>query len=500
MDGKGESYMKEELYEHLAQRTDGDIYIGVVGPVRVGKSTFVKRVMEQVIIPNITNEADKIRAQDELPQSSPGAVIMTAEPKFVPAQGTTVSLGEGALQFRIRLADCVGYVIDGVKGYEDENGPKYVHTPWHNEPIPFEEAARIGTDKVIRDHSTIGVVITTDGTVNNIPRKAAQVAEAEIVEKLKEIGKPFVIVLNSKMPAHESTVALKEQLEQKYEVPVIAVSVDQLDAAQIQLILREALYEFPVSQVELVKPDWMDVLDDGHPLNKGLENVIQTDFIEVCKMRRIQELAEQMMNVPFVEHAEISEVLAGEGKAIVKVTMEEIAFKNSCEELMGQSIDTKKDWLLFVKEASKAKKSYNMYAEAIEQAKRDGYGVALPMMNDFEPSPPELIKQNDFYGVRMKAKAPSLHIMRIDMDAEFSPLIGSEFHSHHLLKDLKDAYVNDREALWETQLFGTPLHEVMKESIRFKTDSVPKNARKRLRETIEKMVNEGDRGMVTFIV
>lgn len=492
--------MKEELYENLVRRTDGDIYIGVVGPVRVGKSTFVKRVMEEVVIPNMTHENDRLRAQDELPQSSPGPVIMTAEPKFVPAQGTTISVGEGQLQFQIRLADCVGYVIDGVKGYADEDSPKYVHTPWHNEPVPFEEAARIGTDKVIRDHSTIGILLTTDGSVNQIPRDAVEQVEEEIVEKLQSIGKPFVVVLNSKMPAHEHTVALKEQLREKYAVPVIAISADQLNANDIQFILKEALYEFPISEIELQKPDWMDVLPDSHELNATIDAVINEGFLETSKIRKVQQLAEKLTEEPFIAHAEVVEIDAGKGKASLKIEMEEEAFQLVCEAEMGQKAETKKDWLVFIQEASKAKKAYKMYAEAIDKAKADGYGVALPEIDDFNPSPPELIKENNFFGVRMKAKAPSIHMIRVDMDAEFSPLIGSEFHSHQLLKDLKEAYLHDRQALWETQLFGTALHEVMKESIRFKTDAVPNRARKRLRETIEQMVNDGNKGMVTFIV
>ncbi|GKV55443.1 stage IV sporulation protein A [Sporosarcina sp. NCCP-2222] len=492
--------MKEELYENLARRTDGDIYIGVVGPVRVGKSTFVKRVMEEVVIPNMLDAGDRARAQDELPQSSPGPIIMTSEPKFVPAQGTAVSIGDGELTFQVRLADCVGYVIDGVRGYEDEDGPKYVHTPWHNEPIPFEEAARIGTDKVIRDHSTIGILVTTDGTVNNIPRAAAEVAEEEIVAKLKDIGKPFVIVLNSKMPAHDRTVALKEQLIERHGVPVIAISADQLNAQEIQLILKEALFEFPITHIDLQKPDWMDVLGADHELNSSIDNVINEGFLEVSKIRKVQELAERLKDEKYVRHAEVVEVDAGKGRATVNIEMDEQAFQEVCESIMQREMRTKKDWLVFVQDAVKAKKSYDMYAEAIETAKQTGYGVALPTIADFQPSPPELIKQDNFYGVRMKASAPSLHIIRIDMDAEFSPLIGSEFHSHHLLKELKNAYLHDRDALWQTQLFGTPLHEVMKESIRFKTSSVPPNARKRLRETIEQMVNNGNKGMITFIV
>ncbi|MDW0109087.1 stage IV sporulation protein A [Sporosarcina aquimarina] len=492
--------MKEELYENLARRTDGDIYIGVVGPVRVGKSTFVKRVMEEVVIPNMSEQADRTRAQDELPQSSPGPVIMTAEPKFVPAQGTPVSVGDGELSFQIRLADCVGYVIDGVKGYEDEDGPKYVHTPWHNEPIPFEEAARIGTDKVIRDHSTIGILLTTDGTVNNIPRASAEAAETEIVSKLKEIGKPFVIVLNSKMPAHEKTVQLRQKLHEEHEVPVIAISADQLNAQEIQLILKEALYEFPITHIDLQKPDWMDVLGPEHYLNANIDEIINEGFLEASKIRKVQQLAERLNEEEYIKHADVIEVDAGKGRATLDLKIDEETYLAVCESYMDTEMTTKKDWLLFIQEAVKAKKSYDMFAEAIETAKKDGYGVALPTIEDFQPTQPELIKQDSFYGVRMKATAPALHVIRIDMEAEFAPLIGSEFHSHHLLKELKNAYLHDRDALWETQLFGTPLHEVLKESIRFKTSAVPTSARRRLRETIEKMVNEGNKGMITFIV
>lgn len=492
--------MSSELYQELAKRTNGDIYIGVVGPVRVGKSTFVKRVMEEVVIPNMEDEADRLRAQDELPQSSPGPVIMTAEPKFVPAQGTTVSVGEDQIKFQIRLADCVGYVIDGVKGHEDESGPKFVHTPWHNQPIPFQEAARIGTDKVIRDHSTIGIVVTTDGSVNGIPRIAAEKAEAEIIDKLKEIGKPFVIVLNSKMPVAENTIRLRNDLMQKYQVPVIAASADQLQAQEIQMILKEALFEFPISEIELLKPDWMDVLDEDHHLKVALKSALTEGMESVSKIRDVKALSDKLKNEEFIEDSEVTEVDAGQGKAVIKIDLKPEVFQGISEEWLEEPIVTKKEWLLFIKEATKAKKAYGLYEEAIETAKRDGYGVTLPTIDDFQPSAPELIKQNNFYGVRMKAKAPSLHILRIDMEAEFSPLIGSEFHSHQLLKDLKHAYLHNREALWGTQLFGSPLHEVMKESIRFKTASVPRTARNRLRETVEQMVNDGNKGMITFIL
>ena len=452
------------------------------------------------MLPNITNEEDRKRALDELPQSSPGPVIMTAEPKFVPAHGTEICIGESEIPFRIRFADCVGYIIDGVKGYEDENGPKYVHTPWNNEAIPFQEAARIGTDKVIRDHANIGVVVTTDGTVNGINRTAAQVAEEEIVEVLQEIGKPFVIVLNSEMPNSENTQNLRNELFERYNVPVIATSINQMSLRDMEYILEEALYEFPVEDIEVEKPDWLDVLEPTHQLNATLSDAVGEVLDSVTKIRDVHQAVEELKEIEFVESSDIESVDAGLGVATVRITLKPEVYKAVCNEFLDAPIDTKKDWLLFIKEAAEAKKAQKRFRDAIEQATETGYGVTLPSMEEFEPSEPEIIKQNNFYGVRMKAKAPSYHIIRIDMESEFSPLIGSEFHSQQLLKDLQYAYNHDREALWETQLFGTPLHEVLTEGIRYKMNAVPKNAKKRMRQTIERMVNEGEKGFITFII
>lgn len=492
--------MNEQILQQLAERTDGDVYIGVVGPVRVGKSTFVKKVMESVVLPNIQNEEDRKRALDELPQSSAGPVIMTAEPKFVPAQGTMITIGDSAIPFRIRLADCVGYIIDGVRGYEDENGPKYVQTPWHNEPIPFEEAAKIGTDKVIRDHANIGVVVTTDGTVNGIARAAAQVAEAQIIEELEAIGKPFVIVLNSTMPARAETVELRNELMARYQVPVIAISVNTMQASDVAYILQEALYEFEVDQIEVEKPDWLDVLGDGHVLNETLRETIAQLSTASMKIRDVEQANEELQKIDFVEASEVERVDPGLGVATIRVMIRSDIYKAVCQQWIEGPLDSKKDWLLFIKEAAEAKDAHNRFREAILEAESNGYGLTLPTMEEFEPEEPELIKQNNFYGVRMKAKAPSYHVIRIDMDSEFAPLIGSEFHSQQLLKDLQHAYNFDRDALWQTQLFGTPLHEVLKESIRYKMQAVPESAKKRMRQTLERMVNEGDRGLITFII
>ncbi len=457
-------------------------------------------MMESVVLPNIVNEEDRKRALDELPQSSPGPVIMTAEPKFVPAQGTQITIGESEIPFRIRFADCVGYIIDGVKGYEDENGPKYVHTPWHTEPIPFQEAAKIGTDKVIRDHANIGVVVTTDGTVNGISREAAEVAESQIIEQLKEIGKPFVVILNSNIPTHSNTVALRNELFEQYGVPVIAISIDQMSLRDMEYILQEALYEFPVEDIEVEKPDWLDVLDQTHPLNQTLSDSVGSVLDSITKIRDVSQAAEELKQIDFIEESAIERVDAGLGVATVRITLKPEIYRAVCNEWLDQPIDTKKDWLLFIKEAAEAKKAQARFRDAIQEATENGYGVTLPTLEEFEPNEPEMIKQNNFYGVRMRATAPSFHVIRVDMETEFAPLIGTEFYSQQLLKDLQYAYNHDRQALWETQLFGTPLHEVLKEGIRYKMNSVPKNAKTRMRQTIERMVNEGDRGLVTFII
>lgn len=492
--------MSEQIFQQLALRTNGDLYIGVVGPVRVGKSTFVKKVMEGVILPNIDNAEDRMRAMDELPQSSPGPVIMTSEPKFVPAQGTTITFGQSGIPMRVRLVDCVGYVIDGAKGYEDESGPKFVQTPWHNEAIAFQEAAKIGTDKVIRDHANIGIVVTTDGTVNGMSRAAAAKAEAEIIDQLTDIGKPFVIVLNSTTPNSAETQLLRNQLIEAYEVPVIATSITNMQLSDIMHVLEEALFEFPVAEIRVEKPDWLDVLDPEHVLNETLSfasTQLQNDFM---KIRDVEEASSFLQQIDFVESCSVESIDAGLGVATLRVTIHNDVYKDVCKNWLETPVDSKKDWLLFIKEAAEAKRAQQRFREAIEEAKVDGYGVTLPMMDEFDPSEPELISQNNFYGVRMKAVAPSYHIIRIDMEAEFSPLIGSEFHSQHLLKDLKHAYDFDRNALWQTQLFGTPLHEVLTESIRYKMTSVPTHAKNRMRLMLERMINEGERGLITFIL
>lgn len=492
--------MTEHVFEQLAKRTNGDVYIGVVGPVRVGKSTFVKKVMEHLVLPNIEDEEERLRAFDALPQSSPGLTIMTAEPKFVPAQSTQVNLKNGDVSFRIRLADCVGYIIPGAQGYENENGPKLVQTPWFNEPIPFEEAAKVGTNKVIHDHANIGVVVTTDGTVNGIARESVENAERQIIEQLTEIGKPFVIVLNSEIPAHENTIRLRNELFERYNVPVYSVSIEHLTKQDISFLMEEALYEFPLTKIELKMEDWIQVLDSHHPLQQHIQHLKENLQNGIEKVRDIDHISLQIDQDPYLDRCELLNVDAGEGCAHVCLHLLPNVYEQVCAEYLDVDTLTQKEWLLFIQEAISAREQHQKFSEAIAEARKGGYGVTLPSLDEFEPSEPELIKQNNFFGVKMLAKAHSYHIIRIDMTAEFAPLIGSEFHSQQLLRDLTYAFHHDREKLWETQLFGTSLHEVLRESIKYKTDAIPEIAKDKMRLTIERMVNAGDKGIVTFVI
>ena len=492
--------LTNQIYDQLAKRTEGDVYIAVVGPVRVGKSTFVKKMLEHIIIPNLQSEDEKKRALDEMPQSSPGLTIMTSEPKFIPATAANVKLSEHELSFNIRLADCVGYVIDGVRGYRDEHGPKMVQTPWYKEAIPFEEAARIGTDKVIRDHAHIGILMTTDGTVNQIPRHAVENCEETVVQQLKDIGKPFVLVLNSTLPNDSNTLALRNKLIEKYDVPVVAVSVEELSKNDIAYILEEALFEFPLSTIHFEKPDWLEVLQQDHPLNEEIAFLEQSLSSTTSKLKHIERAVNNVESDETIERCELVAVDAGTGEAVVRMYLNEQAYKDVCNEWLDQPLDSKKEWLQFLIEAATAKREQAQFRDAIASAQRDGYGVTVPELADFEPFEPELTQQSQFYGVKMLAKASSYHIIRVDMSAEFAPLLGSKFQSEQLLNDLQYAYEHDIDSLWQTQFFGTPLIEVLKENIKYKASSIQKDAKKRIRYTIEQMMNDEQRGILTFII
>lgn len=492
--------MSEMVLNELVHRTNGDVYIGVVGPVRVGKSTLVKKMMENIVLPNMHDPYLRETTIDEMPQSSPGPVIMTAEPKFVPANAIPVQVEGVDVPFRIRFADCVGYIVDGAQGYEHDGKEKLVHTPWNPEPIPFKEAARIGTDKVMKDHATIGIVVTTDGSINGFTRESVEVAERQILEQLKEIQKPIVIVLNSVHPYIPQTIQLKNDLMERYQVPVISCSIDRITPSEMNEIVREALLEFPVQHIHVEKPDWLEVLDENDAIHIGIQDVYDRLVDGNYKMRNMKEVADAFYELPFVEQSELIEVNSSNGEAKIQLQLTEESFIESCEALGGQTFDTKKNWLLFLKEAAIAKRNQKRFMAAIQDAEDHGYGIALPSMEHFIPNEPELIQQNNFYGVKLTTTAPSYHIIRVDLQAEFAPLIGSEFHSRQLLKELQAGYEKDHRALWNISLFGTSLSEVLSESLRYKMNELPESAKKKMRSTVEQMVNDGEKGLITFVL
>lgn len=392
---------KVDIFKDIAERTGGDIYLGVVGAVRTGKSTFIKKFMELVVIPNIPSEADRARAQDELPQSAAGKTIMTTEPKFVPNQAASISVAEG-LEVNIRLVDCVGYTIPGAKGCEDENGPRMIHTPWYEDPIPFNEAAEIGTRKVIQDHSTLGVVVTTDGSIGEIPRSDYLEAEERVVEELKEVGKPFIMIVNSVQPHHPNTVALKESLQEKYDIPVLAMSVEGMRESDVYSVLREALYEFPVLEVNVNLPSWVMVLREDHWLRESYQEAVKETVKDIKRLRDVDRVVGHFNEFDFIDRAALAGIEMGQGVAEIDLYAPDELYDEILKEIVGVEIRGKDHLLSLMQDFAYAKAEYDQVADALRMVKQTGYGVAAPSLNDMSLDEPEIIRQGARFGVRLK--------------------------------------------------------------------------------------------------
>lgn len=490
---------KFDIFKDIAERTGGDIYIGVVGAVRTGKSTFIKKFMETLVLPNITNENDQVRATDELPQSAAGKTIMTTEPKFVPNQAVQIHVDEG-LDINVRLVDCVGYTVDGAKGYEDENGPRMVNTPWFEEPIPFQEAAEIGTRKVIQDHSTIGVVLTTDGSITEIPREAYVSAEERVVEELKELGKPFIMVVNSTNPYSEETKNLRDELAEKYDIPVLAMSVADINEEDVVSVLREVLFEFPVHEVNVNLPSWVMVLNQEHWLRKNFEESVQETVKDIRRLRDVRSVVDQFKEYDFIMDAALADMNMGEGVAEIDLFAHDELYDQILMEIVGVEIKGKDHLLQLMVEFTTAKKEYDKVAEALTMVKQTGYGIAPPAIEDMSLDEPELIRQGSRYGVRLKATAPSIHMIKVDVDSEFAPIIGTEKQSEELLRYLMQDFEEDPSKMWESDIFGRSLSSIVRETIQAKLSMMPENGRYKLQETLERIVNEGSGGLIAIIL
>ncbi|MEK4499606.1 stage IV sporulation protein A [Bacillus sp. FSL R12-0069] len=490
---------KVDVFKDIAERTGGDIYFGVVGAVRTGKSTFIKKFMELVVIPNIENESDRQRAQDELPQSAAGRTIMTTEPKFVPNQAVSIEVDEG-LEVNIRLVDCVGYTVPGAKGYEDENGPRMINTPWYEEPIPFHEAAEIGTRKVIQEHSTIGVVITTDGTIGEIPRRDYIEAEERVVNELKEVGKPFIMIINTVQPYHPDTEQLRQSLSEEYDIPVIAMSVESLRETDVYNVLREALFEFPVLEVNVNLPSWVMVLNEGHWLRQSYQEAVQETVKDIKRLRDVDRVVWQFSQYEFIDRASLAGIDMGQGVAEIDLYAPDELYDQILKEVVGVEIRGKDHLLKLMLDLSHAKIEYDQVADALRMVKQTGYGVAAPALADMSLDEPEIIRHGSRFGVKLKAVAPSIHMIKVDVESTFEPIIGTEKQSEELVRYLMQDFEDDPLSIWNSDIFGRSLSSIVREGIQAKLSLMPENARYKLKETLERIINEGSGGLIAIIL
>ncbi|MEI4800779.1 stage IV sporulation protein A [Bacillus sp. FJAT-51639] len=490
---------KVDIFKDIAERTGGDIYLGVVGAVRTGKSTFIKKFMELVVIPNIENDSDRQRAQDELPQSAAGRTIMTTEPKFVPNQAVSIHVEEG-LDVNIRLVDCVGYTVPGAKGYEDENGPRMINTPWYEEPIPFHEAAEIGTRKVIQEHSTIGVVITTDGTIGEIPRRDYIEAEGRVVNELKEVGKPFIMIINTVQPYHPDTEQLRQSLVEEYDIPVLAMSVEGLREGDVYNVLREALYEFPVLEVNVNLPSWVMVLHDNHWLRQSYQEAVQETVKDIKRLRDVDRVVWQFSQYEFIDRASLAGIDMGQGVAEIDLYAPDELYDQILKEVVGVEIRGRDHLLKLMLDFAHAKTEYDQVADALKMVKQTGYGVAAPALADMSLDEPEIIRHGSRFGVKLKAVAPSIHMIKVDVESTFEPIIGTEKQSEELVRYLMQDFEDDPLSIWNSDIFGRSLSSIVREGIQAKLSLMPENARYKLKETLERIINEGSGGLIAIIL
>lgn len=489
---------KIDIIKSITKRTGGDIYLGVVGAVRTGKSTFIKKIIENLVVPNIEDEYEKKRALDEIPQSAQGKTIMTTEPKFVPSNAANIKIDN--FSANVRLVDCVGYIVPSSKGYEDENGPRLVHTPWYPEAIPFVEAAEIGTEKVIKDHSTIGIVITTDGSFGEIPRSDYLEAEERVITELKEIGKPFIVILNSAHPMLPETERLAESLHETHNVPVMPISVENMSERDIYNILREALYEFPIVDVKVNMPEWIACLDSNNWLKKLYIDKIKESVTMVDKLRDIETITEHFKDSEHIGKAYLSDVNSDNGEVIITIEAIPELYNQVLKEIVGVDITSKSELLLLFQNYNEAKQEYDQIKGALKMVKSTGYGVAHPTLNDMKLDTPEIIKQGNRYGVKLKAVAPSIHMIRVDVESTFEPIIGSELQSKELINYLMKDYETQANSIWKSEIFGRSLDEIVKEGIQAKLSLMPENARFKLQHTLSKLVNKGSGNLFAIVI
>lgn len=487
------------LYKDISERTGGDIYIGVVGPVRTGKSTFIKRFMDMLVLPNLDDTHEKERVVDELPQSSAGKTIMTTQPKFVPNEAVKIRINDEA-EMKVRMVDSVGYMVDGAMGHLENKMPRMVTTPWFDHDIPFEEAAEAGTRKVITDHSTIGIVMTTDGSITEIPRSSYIQAEERVVRELSELGKPFIIILNSANPQSEDTIRLRKTMEDKYGVPVVLMDIMRLSENDINSMLENLLYEFPIREINLDMPGWARALSPDHWLMDEVLKGVTGSMGRLEKVRDYHKLVETLKSLEDVSDAGDINIQLGEGSIYIRLDFPSELFYRILGDECGYPIEDDFHLVSMVKGLVGAKKEYDRLSGALESAKNTGYGLVPPMMDEMSLEEPEMVRQGGRFGVRLKASAPSLHLIRVDIQTEVSPIVGSEKQSEDLVKYMMSEFENDPAKIWNTDIFGKSLHELVKEGLSGKLSHMPEDARMKIQETLQRIINEGSGGMLCILL
>ena len=486
------------IYSDIAERTGGDIYIGVVGPVRTGKSTFIKRFMDTLVLPGIEDEYSRDRARDELPQSAAGKTVMTTEPKFIPNEAVELHLGNAS--FRVKMIDCVGYIVPGALGHTENDAPRMVMTPWSDEPMPFETAAEIGTRKVINEHSTIGILVSTDGSIGELPRESFAETEKRVVNELKAQNKPFVIVLNSATPSSAESLDLAQSLEDEYGIPVALVSCPELDENDIRKILELVLLEFPIKELRFELPKWMTCLDASHPLKEELFSEIAALSEKISKVGEIGKSFAKFGETDFGSSINLAEIDLSNGRAILDVKIPESSFYKIVYDRTGFEIDSEEALMSVLTELSDIKKSYEKFAQAIKQVTETGYGIVTPSVDDLTLEEPEIVKQGGKYGIRLKASAPSVHMMLANINTEVSPIVGSEKQSEELVKYLLKEFQENPTKIWQSNIFGKSLHELVNEGLHNKLSRMPSDARGKLQEAIQRIINDGCNGLICLIL
>ena len=490
---------EHSIYQDIAERTGGDIYIGVVGPVRTGKSTFIKRFMESLVLPNIDDNYSRDRARDEMPQSAAGKTVMTTEPKFVPDEAVTIKIDDCA-SLRVKMIDCVGYIVSEALGTIENGQARMVHTPWQEEPMPFVEAAEMGTEKVIQEHSTIGMLITTDGSIGEISRESYVPAEERIVNELKSIGKPFAMILNSANPSSEEAIALAYELEAKYDVPVALVSCIDLDAEDIRHILELVLHEFPVSEISVELPVWMDALEADHKIKASLQSSLCACADKIHKTGDLKNAFGDLENNEYVCGVRMEEIDLGTGKAKLQLSFDDSLYYSVLSELSGFEITEERALIELLRELSVMKNQYERVSEALAMAEEKGYGIVMPSIDELHLEEPEIVKQSGGYGVRLCASAQSIHMIRANIETEINPIVGTEQQSEELVRYMLREFEEEPQKIWESNVFGKSLYELVNEGLHTKLEHMPEESRTKLSETLERIINEGSGGLICIIL